>query len=207
MRTVQQTSLFFLKEIILKLELEKEFLTEINTDIQTHKKKRKKTINSKKKGNNAENECRKLFDERFTFTNFHRSPSSGAFVGGSNFFRKEQLNKSQNLVFVGDIYCARDDFKYTIEHKAYKEASFWDLFNESSDLNSFLEQAEHDAESVDKKPMLIIKYNNKQRIVYIKEKPKNIESVFVYKGWNCFLLTDLFQAKDTFFFSQMIALD
>ena len=190
--------------------LEDEFLTEVETTIKTQKTKRKKGINSKRKGNSSENEVRKILDERFSFTNFHRSPSSGAFVGGSNFYRKEELNKSQNLVFVGDIYCSREDFKFTIEHKAYAEASFWDLFNESSDLHSWMKQAEHDAESVGKQPMLIVKYNNKKRIAYLKKNYvdsldcSNLETytIFSHNGWYCFWLEDLLKETDGFFFEE-----
>lgn len=167
----------------------------------TKKLIQKKESIQKKKGNNNENECRKILDERFKgITNFHRSPSSGAFVGGSNFYRKEQLNESQNLIFVGDIYCSRDDFIFTIEHKAYNEASFWDLFNESSDLHSWMKQAQHDADSVNKKPLLIVKYNNKKRIVFTHEKP--FQEVFSHRGWNCYWLEDLLTLPDDFFFEK-----
>lgn len=190
--------------------LEDEFLSEVETTIKTQKKKRKKGINSKRKGSSAENEVRKILDKRFSFTNFHRSPSSGAFVGGSNFYRKEELNKSQNLVFVGDVYCSREDFKFTIEHKAYAEASFWDLFNESSDLHSWMKQAEHDAESVGKQPMLIVKYNFHERIVYLKKNYvdslgcSNLETyaIFSHNGWYCFWLEDLLKETDGFFFEE-----
>lgn len=188
--------------------LEDEFLSEVETTIKTQKKKRKKGINSKRKGNSAENEVRKILDERFSFTNFHRSPSSGAFVGGSNFYRKEELNKSQNLVFVGDVYCSREDFKFTIEHKAYAEASFWDLFNESSDLHSWMKQAEHDAESVGKQPMLIVKYNFHERIVFLVDLSSDfpISSVFTTtfnnKKWSCFYLKELLKMPNSFFFEE-----
>lgn len=181
--------------------LEDEFLNEVDIGVKTNKTKKKK-INSKKKGSNNENECRKILDARFTFTNFHRSPSSGAFTGGANFYRKEQLNDSQNLVFVGDVYCSREDFKFTIEHKAYAEASFWDLFNESSDLHSWMAQAQHDADSVKKSPMLIVKFNNKKRIVFLHEKPK--EPVFSHRNWNCYWLEDLLKEENKFFFENDI---
>lgn len=188
--------------------LEDEFLSEVETTIKTQKKKRKKGINSKRKGNSAENEVRKILDKRFSFTNFHRSPSSGAFVGGSNFYRKEELNKSQNLVFVGDVYCSREDFKFTIEHKAYAEASFWDLFNESSDLHSWMKQAEHDAESVGKQPMLIVKYNFHERIVFLTDLNSDfpIRSIFTTtfnnKTWSCFYLEELLKMPNSFFFEE-----
>jgi hypothetical protein len=193
-------------------EFEDEFLTEVETTIKTQKAKRKKGINSKKKGNNNENECKKILNERFDgVAIFQRTPNSGAFVGGQNFYRKEQLNEEQNLLFVGDLYCNRKDLKFTIEHKAYAEASFWDLFNESSDLHSWMKQAEHDAESVGKQPMLIVKYNNKKRIVYLKkdyidslEGVSNIdlETVFSHNGWNCYWLEDLLKETDSFFFEE-----
>lgn len=193
-------------------DFEDEFLSEVETTIKTQKKKRKKGINSKKKGNNNENECKKILNERFEgVAIFQRTPNSGAFVGGQNFYRKEQLNEEQNLLFVGDLYCNRKDLKFTIEHKAYAEASFWDLFNESSDLHAWMQQAEHDAESVGKQPMLIVKYNNKKRIVYLKkdyidslEGVSNIdlETVFSHNGWNCYWLEDLLKETDSFFFEE-----
>lgn len=193
--------------------LEEEFLAEVETTIKTQKTKRKKGINSKRKGNSAENEVRKILDERFSFTNFHRSPSSGAFVGGSNFYRKEELNKSQNLVFVGDVYCSREDFKFTIEHKAYAEASFWDLFNESSDLHSWMKQAEHDAESVGKQPMLIVKYNFHERIIYVKKEFMEdyqkhwgfgLDPIFTHNGWECYWFKEfLNELPNNFFFEEV----
>ena len=185
--------------------LEDEFLTEVDSEIKTHRNKKKK-INSKKKGSNNETQCKHILNERFEgITVFQRSPNSGAFVGGQNFYRKEQLNEEQNLLFVGDLYCNRKDFKYTIEHKAYAESSFWDLFNESSDLHSFMQQAQHDADSVNKKPMLIIKYNNKKRIIYIHEKPFNpiFTTNYLGKDWNCYWLEDLLKQPNEFFFDNI----
>lgn len=193
--------------------LEDEFLTEVETTIKTQKAKRKKGINSKKKGNNNENECKKILNERFDgVAIFQRTPNSGAFVGGQNFYRKEQLNEEQNILFVGDLYCNRKDLKFTIEHKAYAEASFWDLFNESSDLHSWMKQAEHDAESVGKQPMLIVKYNNKKRIVYVKKEFMDeyqkhwgfgLDPVFTHNGWECYWFEDLLkEAANNFFFEE-----
>jgi len=193
-------------------DFEDEFLTEVETTIKTQKTKRKKGINSKKKGNNNENECKKILNERFEgVAIFQRTPNSGAFVGGQNFYRKEQLNEEQNLLFVGDLYCNRKDLKFTIEHKAYAEASFWDLFNEASDLHSWMKQAEHDAESVGKSPMLIVKYNFHERIVFLKkdfvdEYEKHwgfgLDPIFIHNGWNCYLLKDLLKETDNFFFEE-----
>lgn len=190
-------------------KFEDEFLTEVETTIKTQKAKRKKGINSKKKGNNNENECKKILNERFEgVAIFQRTPNSGAFVGGQNFYRKEQLNEEQNLLFVGDLYCNRKDLKFTIEHKAYAEASFWDLFNEASDLHSWMKQAEHDAESVGKQPMLIVKYNFHERIVFLVDLnsdfpiPSVFTTTFNNKKWSCFYLKELLKMPNSFFFEE-----
>ena len=103
------------------------------------------------------------------------------------------------------------DLKFTIEHKAYAEASFWDLFNESSDLHDWMKQAQHDADSVGKQPMLIVKYNNKKRIVYLKkdyidslegESNIDVETIFSHNGWNCYWLEDVLKETDSFFFEE-----
>jgi hypothetical protein len=179
----------------------------------TKKLIQKRESTQKKKGNNNENECKKILNERFEgVAIFQRTPNSGAFVGGQNFYRKEQLNEEQNLLFVGDLYCNRKDLKFTIEHKAYAEASFWDLFNESSDLHDWMKQAQHDADSVGKSPMLIVKYNNKKRIVYLKkdfvdEYEKHwgfgLDPIFIHNGWSCYWLEDLLkEAANNFFFEE-----
>lgn len=180
------------------MSIESEFLMEADTNLKTHKTKKKK-VNSKAKGSSNETECKKILNERFKDTAvFQRSPSSGAFVGGSNYYRKSELSEEQNLVFVGDIYCNRKDFRFTIEHKAYHDASFWDFFNEASDTHQWMEQAQRDADSVKKSPLLIVKYNNKKRIAYTHERP--FEPVLSHSGWNCYWLEDLLKAPDSFFF-------
>lgn len=189
--------------------LEDEFLTEVETTIKTQKTKRKKGIQSKKKGNRGELELVHILNERFEGHTFARSVQSGAYIGQSNAYRANSMTEEQKLVFAGDIRVPIN-FKFTIEHKAYAEASFWDLFNESSDLHSWMKQAEHDAESVGKQPMLIVKYNNKKRIAYLKKNYvdsldcSNLETytIFSHNGWYCFWLEDLLKETDSFFFEE-----
>lgn len=183
------------------MNLEDEFLNEVETNIKTHKKSVKRK-NSKKKGSRGELELTKILNERFDgIAIFHRTPNSGAFVGGQNFYRKQELNEEQNLLFVGDVYCNRKDLKFTIEHKFYEEPSFWDMFNASSDLHAWMAQAQHDADSVKKHPILIVKYNQKKRIAYIHEKPFN--PIFTHNGWNCYWLEDLLKQPNSFFFENL----
>ena len=189
--------------------LEDEFLTEVETTIKTQKVKRKKGIQSKKKGNRGELELVHILNERFEGHTFARSIQSGAYIGQSNAYRANSMTEEQKLVFAGDIRVPIN-FKFTIEHKAYAEASFWDLFNESSDLHSWMKQAEHDAESVGKQPMLIVKYNFHNRIVYLKKNYvdsldcSNLETYafFEHNGWYCFWLEDLLKETDGFFFEE-----
>lgn len=178
-----------------KNDIEKEFLaTEV---IEKTNPQKKKKINSKQKGSNAEREASKIFTSRFPDHPFSRTFFSGAYTGGSNFGRADNMTDEQKLMVCGDIHSDLS-FKFSIEHKFYAEASFWDLFNDSSDLHSWMEQAQHDADFIGKSPMLVVKYNNKKRIVYIHEKPS--EPIFSHNGWNCYWLEDLFKQPDSFFF-------
>lgn len=189
----------------MKNKLEEEFLSEVETTIKTHKTSRKK-INCKKKGNAGELQLVHILNERFPSYTFARTVQSGAYIGKSNVTRAESLTEDQILIFAGDIRVPKN-LRFTIEHKAYAEASFWDLFNESSDLHSWMQQAQHDAETVGKQPMLIVKYNNKKRIVYLKKdyvdslgSKSNI--VFSHNGWNCYWLEDVLKEPDSFFFEE-----
>lgn len=178
--------------------IEDEFLTEVETTVKTKKSNRKKSINSKKKGNHGELECVHILNDRFVGYTFARSVQSGAYTGGLNRGRAAALTEEQMLVFSGDIRIPKD-FNFTIEHKFYAEASFWDLFNDGSDLHAWMEQAQSDADAVGKKPMLVVKYNNKKRIVFIHEKP--MDEVFSHRGWNCYWFEDLLSLDDSFFFT------
>ena len=191
------------------MNIEEEFLTEVETTIKTKAKARKKSINSKQKGSNAEREMAHILTERFEGYKFARSVQSGAYIGASNESRAEDLSYEQKLVFSGDIRIPKN-FKFTIEHKFYKEASFWDLFNESSDLHQWFSQALHDANAVKKMPMLVVKYNNHKRIVYLLEdyNVTNINPVFAHRDsktkkiWYCYNLDDLLELNDDFFFEE-----
>lgn len=155
-------------------------------------------INQKKKGSNSERECAKILNERFGEGLFRKTIFSGAYVGGSNRKSGETLTEEQKLMFASDIRCPVN-FKYVVEHKAYADkATIWELFNEKSDLNSWIKQVEGDADFVNKLPMLVVKYNNHKRIVFIKE--KTLQHVFKYKDWYCLWFEDLLKEENSFFF-------
>lgn len=160
-------------------------------------KPKKKRINSKQKGNTNEREFAKILNDRFGENKFRRTPMSGAFVGGMNRGTGAFLTEEQKQAFASDIITPTN-FKFILEHKAYAEMGFWDLFNESSPINEWIKQVEGDAEFVHKKPLIIAKFNNKKRIVFTKEKVGNY--IFEFKGWYCLWLTDFLSLEDGFFF-------
>lgn len=153
-------------------------------------------IQSKQKGNRGEREVAKIFNDKFKGEFFKRAPFSGAFIGGNNRKNACVLTDEQQLAFASDIICP-DFFRFVIEHKSYASIDFWELFNESSNLNSWIAQVSSDADFVKKDPMLIVKINNHKRIVFIKEEVPNYK--FEYKGWYCYWLDDLLAMPDTFF--------
>lgn len=177
---------------------ELEILEEIS-EIDSSKKERKKRINSKQKGNRAELECAKIFNKRFPDYTFKRVPQSGAIFGQSNKENTEKIDEEIKITLSGDIICPLN-FKFSIEHKAYNEADFWGLFNESSDLHNWMKQCKADAVFVGKEPMLIVKYNNKKRIVFTRFKFDNY--IFEHQGWYCYWLEDYFKNPDNHFFNQ-----
>lgn len=158
---------------------------------------KKKSLNSKAKGNRGELELCKILDERFEGHSFKRVPASGAMFGGYNRKYASGIDEGITTALVGDIIVP-PTFKFTIEHKSYQEISFWDLFNASSDLHSWMKQCEDDADFVNKKPMLIAKFNNRKRIVFVKDKIDGY--VFEHQGWYCIWLEDFLTKQDDNYF-------
>lgn len=156
------------------------------------------SINSKKKGNRGELELVKIFNTHFGEGLFSRTPSSGAITGGKNREITENLSLETKITLASDIITPID-FRFIIEHKFYAEPSFWDLFNSGAEINDWFTQAQNDADFVYKDPMVVVKYNRKPRIVYIKEKLDY--EVFKFKNWYCYLLSDLLdkQKKEWWF--------
>ncbi len=155
-------------------------------------------INSKQKGNRVELEIVKILEKRFGEGKFRRTPQSGSLVGGINKKKSENLDISQIDTLSSDIICP-PTFRFVIEVKGRKEASFWDLFNESAELKQWLEQVETDASFVKKESMLIIKYNRKPLIVYTRTCINKICKFTVMPTfWYCHLLEDLLKLPDSF---------
>lgn len=153
-------------------------------------------INSKQKGNRGERELVDILNSRFNCKAFKRCPSSGAYVGGSNRQLNEGLSEEAKITLASDIICPKD-FSFVIEHKNYQKIEFWDLFNEKSELKSWMLQVEGDAKFVGKKPLLVVKTNYHERICFVKD---NFDGfIFQYKDWYCGWLTDILKKENAFF--------
>lgn len=194
-------------------DIEKEFFNDVGEEI-ARRTSRRKAINSKKKGNRGEREAKDILNERFKgLAVFSRTPMSGAYVGGANREKKDYLTEAQKEMMTSDIFCNNSDFKFSIEHKNYKKekATIWEFFNDKSDLHSWMEQNDGDAASINKEPMLIVKYDNHKRIVFVPftylnsyyvhhAKVPKLLPVFMHRYKCCFWLDDLLTLPDNFFF-------
>ena len=192
------------------MNIEEEFLGSVIDE--KLRSSRKKTKNTKAKGNRGERDCKDILNKRFEgIAVFSRTPMSGAYVGGANREKKDYLTEAQKEMMTSDIFCNSSKFKFSIEHKNYSKdkATIWEFFNEKSDLHSWYEQSERDAKSIGKMPLLIVKYDNHKRIVYVpfdyvkkyfSEKNISLETVFFHRGRLCYWLEDLLTLPDDFFF-------
>ena len=156
-------------------------------------------INSCAKGKNNERELKTLLNKRFPNNEFKRTIQSGAYLGKSNYGRSSSLTEEQQTVFLGDVFA--NGFKFIIEHKAYKTPfNIFDFFNESSNINKWIEQVLLDSSRANKKPMLIVKFNMKQRIVFLNEPVVGLSPNFIYNNWGCYWLSEVLTKEDDFFF-------
>lgn len=158
-------------------------------------------INSKAKGNAGELEFVKILKKRFNSEAFSRVPSSGAWGGGQNRQKRDGMSIEQKLTLVADIMTP-PEFKFVIEHKFYAEASFWDLFNDSSKFREWATQVSGDAKFVGKEPLLVMKFNRKGRIAMVRNMtvPNTVFDWF-YNGdrWSCLKIEDFLELEDNFF--------
>lgn len=135
---------------------------------EEEKKPIKKRTNSKKKGNGFEGHIGKVLAEHLSPLKFRRSQSSGAILGGENARFLEQFSNDAKCLFVGDVVPTneadvfRDEgwkFKFTLECKFYKSCDNLEHLFHNTKLKGWMEQAITDSKKVDKKPLLIFKFN------------------------------------------------
>lgn len=161
-----------------------------------------KAVNGKNKGNTFERKMANVLSDRFKDVlgiekGFRRNPDSGSYFGGANVARTNQYDLD-NACF-GDIMCPKE-FKFTIECKHYKTPpTFQSLVQGSvAQWDKWLSQAEQDSVSASKNFLLIIKYNNVDEIVFMKEK-QPVKEILTYKDYYAYKLKDILDFSDSFF--------
>ena len=127
------------------------------------------TSKSKNKGNSWErdiaNHLTELYQEKFI-----RVPHSGAYIGGINSARKQQLDEQQIRSFKGDIVPPSEWMKFNCEAKNYGDFPFHQLLQgPCKQLDTWLDQllVVADAEDVN---MLMFKITRKGKYVAVEAK-------------------------------------
>jgi len=148
-----------------------------------------KKVNGQSKGKNFEREACKHFEDIFGI-GFRRTPGSGAYVGGQN--RGSFVREDATDVLAGDLIAdtpeGSTEFPFSIEAKSYNdEPKFHHLIQgDSKTFDSWIEQAEQDAEDVNKWPIIIFKLNRKGTYIAVRETDilKSFDKpILRYKGY------------------------
>jgi hypothetical protein len=163
-------------------------------------------VNGKQKGNTFERSISNKLSERFaTYTgiekSFRRSVDSGNFFGASNQKRIAQYDTSKATF--GDIITP-DNFKFSIECKNYKTPpTFKAVVNKSvKQWDDWLKQAEQDAKNSSKETLLIVKYNNVEEFVFVKNYIYQVNIICEYNGYSLVKLSDFLSWNDTWYFNE-----
>ena len=129
---------------------------------------------AKQKGNAWERDVAKDLSETFN-ENFIRVPNSGAYTGGANVYRIDQLTEQQKRMMDGDIMVPPCLSRFKIECKNYKSFDFHQLFNENKTLDKWIAQAEFGLLW-----FLVIKVTRKGSFILFR---KDISNKFLYKNF------------------------
>lgn len=162
-------------------------------------------VNGKNKGSVFERKIANMLSERFEQrlgkkNGFRRNPDSGSFFGGNNAVRTESYDL--DYAVFGDLICPRS-FAYSVECKHYKTPpSFKSVVSHSvKQWDGWLEQAERDAASSSRRMSLIIKYNNVDEIVFLREPIPGMHHT-KYRDYFVHLLEDWLKLPDDAFFAE-----
>ena len=140
------------------------------------------TSPQKAKGSGWERDIAKFLSSLYN-EHFLRAPSSGAYIGGINIVRKQQLSEAQARNFKGDIVPGDSFPKMNAEAKFYADFSFNLLFTgQNKQLDSWIEQAIVVADPTDF-TILFLKFNRKGSYVVVKpNKAFTLQNHFTYNS-------------------------
>ena len=98
------------------------------------------TSKSKAKGSSWEREVAKYLSDLYNLSFIRNISGSGAYVGGKNNHRADTLTKSQLVSTRVDIHPPEEFANLNIECKNYNSFSWHQLFEESKQLESWIDQ-------------------------------------------------------------------
>ena len=138
---------------------------------------------SKAKGNSWELEVAKFLSSTYN-ESFLRVPSSGAYVGGKNNFRKAALDQSQLQSKKGDIHPPDTWKHFNVECKSYKDFPFHQLwYADVKILDSWIQQ-QHEVEDEGDLNLILIKISRKDKwVVYPQNLKFVVDRSLNYKEW------------------------
>ena len=135
----------------------------------------------KTKGKGYENSVAKFLTETFG-EKFMRVPTSGAFLGGSNFDRRYSMTEGQVRAFKGDIIPPDDWQHFNCECKFYKEFKFHLLYSKNTLLDGWIAETESTANQGDVN-LIFMKFNNiGEYMAYQAHENFNISQYTIYNS-------------------------
>ena len=138
---------------------------------------------SKAKGNAWELEVAKFLTATYN-ESFLRVPSSGAFVGGKNTFRKTQIDSSQLQGKKGDIHPPEAWKHWNIECKSYADFPFHQLWVADVKILDLWIAQQHEVEDVGDLNLIFIKISRKDKwVVYPAKLEFQTDRFINYKDW------------------------
>ena len=150
-------------------------------------------VNGKQKGNTYEREIAKTLSDLYG-ASFVRAAHSGAFIGGSNAYRKSVLSEGQIKSFKGDIIPPDEWKHFNCECKSYSDFGSHQLFTPdgSKVLDGWIDQMMSVAEPGDCN-ILFMKFNRKgQYIAVLENEDWHLQNYVRYGSrYGSFIITEL----------------
>jgi len=165
-----------------------------NYDLSALKKKKK--LNSHKKGGNFVLKMSKVLNERFNTKEFCKTPTSGAYA------TTHQL--PEYLKIYGDMITPQG-FRFCLEcKKGYNKESLHSLLDPKSIVWEWIEQNERDAEKAGRDSLIIVQQDRQPIIVILDrdlmENPEEIDGKIFFGKYVIFKLDELLSYRDDYFF-------
>ena len=154
--------------------------------------KKKRKVNSRRKGSTFERGIAKKLNGRFNTEEFMRSPGSGAFATTHKL--------PQHIKVHGDLITPQN-FAFVIECKNGYKLELDDPFKRKSDFWSFIKQAERDSQASGKDMMVIYKKNARMELVIVNSQYPIKDEMVVNKRYYIYNLKDFLALDDQHFFT------